>query len=153
VRKAGLASFSLMVLHESCTKRPKPNCRYGTSLAPVNRIIRDRSKHMSLPDRYRSLLDLFDQVLGLSHMILSELEMGGRKENLEELLRKKDAAGAKIEKLTREIASSDISIDSQSNLKTLAQVRPILRQIEKKASLLNAVERRIRELAKQKGKS
>jgi len=107
---------------------------------------------MSLPDRYRRLLDLFDQVLGLSHLMLSELEMGGREESLNELLRKKDAAGAKIEKLTAEIASSDVGADSQSNLQTLAQVRPILSQIEKKASLLNAVERRIRELVKQKGK-
>lgn len=107
---------------------------------------------MNLLDQYRSLLNLFDQVLGLSHMILSELEMGGKEGKLSALLRKKDAAGAKIERLTQEIASSDIGTDSQSNLSTLAQVRPLLKQIEKKASLLHAVEGRIQELVKQKGK-
>jgi hypothetical protein len=108
---------------------------------------------MSLSRRYRNLLDLFDQVLGLSYMILSELEKEGTQENLEDLIGKKDAAGRSIAKLTQEIASAEIDSSSELSLKTLSELKPILKQIEQKASLLQAVEGRIQDLVKRNKKS
>jgi hypothetical protein len=108
---------------------------------------------MSLLERYRRLSDLFDQVLSLSNMILFELERDGKDENLKSLLQRKDAAGRSIAELTQEIASSGAGADFQSNLRTLAEVKPILRQIEKQTSLLEAVEKRIQTLVKQRDKS
>lgn len=107
---------------------------------------------MNLPQQYRKLLDLFDQVLGLSHMILSELEREGTHNNLDELIDKKDAAGKNIAKLTQEIASVSIDFDSQSGLRNLAEIKPLLKQIEQKASLLQVVEGRIQDLVRRNQK-
>jgi hypothetical protein len=107
---------------------------------------------MSLSLRYQKLLDLFDQVLSLSHMILSELEREETQENLKDLIGKKDAAGRSIAKLTDEIASTEIDTNSESSLRTLAEIKPILKQIEQKASLLQAVEGRIKDLVKRNKK-
>ncbi len=104
-------------------------------------------------ERYRRLSDLFDQVLSLSNMIMFELEREGKDEDLKSLLKRKDATGRSIAEITQEIASSGVDVDFQSNLRTLAEVKPILRQIEKQASLLEVVEKRIQTLVKQRDKS
>lgn len=107
---------------------------------------------MNLSQRYRRLLELFDQVLSLSHMILSELEREGTGENLKDLIDKKDAAGRSIAMLTEEIAAAEVGSNSEFSLRTLAEIKPILKQIEQKASLLQAVEGRIQDLVKRNKK-
>jgi len=107
---------------------------------------------VDLPLQYRKLSDLFDQVLSLSHMILFELERGGTDENLELLQQRKDEAGRRIHRLTQEINSPGVGTDAQFTLRTLVEVKPLLNQIEKQTSLLEAVEKRIQTLVKQREK-
>ncbi len=108
---------------------------------------------MNLPEQYRKLSDLFDEVLSLSNMILFELERGADDKKLEVLAERKDQAGRRIEKLTREISSAGSETDRESNLRTLAEVKPLLKQIEKQTSLLEAIEARIQRLVKEKGQN
>jgi hypothetical protein len=85
-------------------------------------------------------------------MILSELEKEGTREYIEDLIEKKEATGKSIAKLTEEIASVEIGSNSELSLKTLSEIKPILKQIEQKASLLQAVEGRIQDLIKRNKK-
>jgi hypothetical protein len=105
---------------------------------------------VNLLEQYRKLSELFDEVLSLSNMILFELERGAEDERLEALIRRKDQAGRRIEKLTHETSSAGSDIDRESNLRMLAEIKPFLKQIERQTSLLEAVEARIQKLVKQK---
>jgi hypothetical protein len=105
---------------------------------------------VNLPEQYRKLSELFDEVLSLSNMILFELERGAEDERLEALVQRKDQTGKRIEKLTREVSSAGSEINRESNLRTLAEIKPFLKQIERQTSLLEAVEARIQKLIKEK---
>jgi hypothetical protein len=105
---------------------------------------------VNLPEQYRQLSDLFEEVLSLSNMILFELERGADSEKLESLVERKDSTGKKIEKLTQEISSGGSDIDRDSKLRTLAEIKPLLKLIEKQTNLLEAVEARIQRLVKGK---
>ena len=107
---------------------------------------------MSLPEQYRRLLTQYDEVLSLSRMILANLASGGTEENLSLLVERKEKVGKDIAGLTSAIASYDAGARSDSNFKTLAQVKPLLKQIEERANLLQGVEERIRSLLQKKDK-
>ncbi len=106
---------------------------------------------MSLLELYRKLLAEYDQVLSLSRMILFELETGGREQNLNSLLQRKESTGRKIALLAERIASFEVKGHPELDLGTLAAVKPLLKQIEKKANLLQDVERKIQNFVGRKG--
>jgi len=105
---------------------------------------------MSLPEHYRKLLAEYDRVLNLSKMILAELKRKGKESNLSSLLEKKEMAGEAITQLSKEITSVKIDNYSDSNLRTLADVRGLLKLISEKAKLLQEVEEKIQDFLKQK---
>jgi hypothetical protein len=107
---------------------------------------------MSLPEQYRKLLSQYDEVLSLSRMILANLERGGTEENLSLLVERKEKVGNGIARLISEIALFEADGHSDSNFRTLAEVKPLLKQIEERANLLQGVEERIRSLLQKKGK-
>ena len=107
---------------------------------------------MSLPELYRRLLNQYDEVLSLSRLILANLERGGTEENLSLLVERKEKVGKGIARLTSAIASFDADGHSDSKFRTLAEVKPVLKQIEERANLLQGVEERIRSLLRQKDK-
>lgn len=107
---------------------------------------------MGLLELYRKLLAEYDQVLSLSRMILFELETGGQEQNLNSLLQRKESTGRKIALLTEQIASFEVKRHPELDLRTLAAVKPLLKQIEKKANLLQDVERKIQNFVGRKGR-
>jgi len=105
---------------------------------------------MNLPEQYRKLLTEYDQVLNLSKMILGELKKEKKESNLSFLLEKKKMAGEAIARLTKEIASVEIKSYPDSNLKTLGEVKGLLKLISEKAKLLHEIEEKIQNLLQQK---
>ena len=105
---------------------------------------------MSLLEDYKKLLNEYDKVSNLSKMILAELKKEGKESNLFALLEKKKMAGKGIARLTKEVASTEIKSYSDSNLKTLATVKGLLKQIAEKAKLLQEVEDKIQNLLQKK---
>jgi hypothetical protein len=98
---------------------------------------------MSLLEQYRKLLSEYDQVLNLSKKILGELKKGGKENDISFLLEKKAVTGKSIARLTKEIASVEIKSYSDSNLKTLGEVKGLLKLISEKAKLLHEIEKKI----------
>ena len=105
---------------------------------------------MSLLEEYKKLLSEYDKVLNLSKMILAELKKEGKESDLFSLLEKKKMAAEGIARLTKEIASTEIKSYSDSNLKTLAEVKDLLKQITEKARLLQEIEEKIQNLLQKK---
>ncbi len=105
---------------------------------------------MRLLEHYKKLSGEYDQVLNLSKMILAELKKGGKESNLSLLLEKKKMVGEAIARLSKEITSAKIGNYSDSSLRTLAEVKNLLKLIGEKVKLLQEVEERIQNFLKQK---
>ncbi len=105
---------------------------------------------MSLPEQYRKLLIEYDKVLNLSKTILDELRKGGEVKSLVFLLDKKKMTGEAIARLTKEINLIEVRSYPDANLKTLAEVKGLLKLISEKARLLQEVEEKVQNFLKKK---
>ena len=105
---------------------------------------------MSLPEQYRQLLSQYEELVSLSRTILAELKKAGGENNLSSLLEKKKSLGENIARLTKEINLIEVRSYPDANLKTLAEVKRLLKLISEKARLLQEVEEKMQNFLHQK---
>lgn len=106
---------------------------------------------MTLSEQYQLLLLVYDKVLDLSKKILKELEREGSESSIFILLEQKKVAGEAIKQMSRRIASTEIKNKTNSNLKTLALVKNLLKEIADKTQQIQEVEEKIQKFLQENG--
>ena len=103
---------------------------------------------MTLLEQYKTLLDEFDKVLGLSQTILSELENKGTPETITAHLEQKSAIAKTIAELTDQISSTRIGNGKGSRFADLAEVKILYSKITEKARQIQQIEEKIQHTIK-----
>jgi vacuolar-type H+-ATPase subunit I/STV1 len=111
----------------------------------------DLDEVMILSEQYQLLLLLYDKVLDLSEKILKELEGEGAESNIVILVEQKKVAGEAIKQMIEKIASTEIRNKTDSDLKTLALVKSLLKEIAEKTQQIQEVEEKIQKFLQEDG--
>ncbi len=98
---------------------------------------------MNVLEQYQVLSLAYDKALSLSRKILSELEKNGSESDLYILLEQKKVVASTIAQLTETITSTEIGKHTNLNSKDLSEMKSTLKQITKKAKLIQEVEEKI----------